>query len=101
MLFQAVFIQIPNEINTIRSSFGKTEFTFGFDGSDAKMDSFYRISANFKASDPLPRTITVIISSGADFDRPNASWRDHPETTAALTEWVNRILPVETADKQT
>ena len=66
--------------------------TFGFDESDARMDSFYRIAANFKASDPLPRTITIIVSSDADFDRPNASWREHPETTEALTEWINKTV---------
>ncbi len=62
--------------------------TFGFDTASPDFHYSESIKADFKAADPYPKSVAVIVSSNAQFSRPDVPWLDDPETTAGITDWI-------------
>ncbi len=63
--------------------------TFGFDTAAPEFSGIYSIRNRFRAGKPYPKSVAIIVSSGAEFDRPEESWRDDPEMTDDIIKWVN------------
>ncbi len=63
--------------------------TFDFDTEDPGFSGTFSIKNRFRAEDPYPKSVAIIVSSGSEFDRPEESWRDDPEMTDDIIKWVN------------
>lgn len=59
------------------------------DGTQEKYNNSYAIRSLIKPEDIYPKSVSIIIDSSSQFSSPFMIWRDHPEITQTITDWVN------------
>ena len=63
--------------------------TFGFDTEAPGFGGIGTIRNDFRAEDPYPKSVAIIVNSAAQYSRPKESWKDDPEMTDDIVRWVN------------